>query len=474
MTDTRAALYCRISQREADVDKTANQEAKLRALAAHEGYVVAEAFVDDDLSAYRGKLARPGWTKMLAGIQDGKFDVIMATAPDRFTRGSAAELEALSMTCVSAGAVVHTVSGGRQDPSTPMVRGMLGITDILGGLEQDIKIQKQNERNEADLALGLVLPTRTPFGFTSEKGRVVGINEAEANLIRKAYASVLQTDNESLYSIAKSWSTPERAWTSNAVRTVLLRDRNAGWLTYRGTRIQQNQPAIVEQELHDTLVAHLTDPSRTPKRGPKEGTLLSGILRCVCGGGMTYVSAEQIYKCSTRIGGAGHKHQTVKAEVAEAKVSKAVLQHISDGSLKATEEAPNLSSVQARIRENSRQTDAASDLLMDPDVKDKSRPKARVLALEAELAALEVERNAVVVARAQGSAFATFREYVLNMSTGEGGPLIWLLAAEKLGQKAWDDLSLDKKRAIVRGSFSVAVSSDAGLKGAERVIVSLI
>ena len=43
------------------------------------GYTVADVFEDDDITAYKGKVNRPGYISMLSGLREGRFDVVMAT-----------------------------------------------------------------------------------------------------------------------------------------------------------------------------------------------------------------------------------------------------------------------------------------------------------------------------------------------------------------------------------------------------------
>jgi DNA invertase Pin-like site-specific DNA recombinase len=315
----RAALYCRISQKEEGVDKTANQEAALRQLGAANGYVVAGVFTDDDISAYRGKLDRPAWTRMLSGLKNKDFDVVMAVAPDRFTRGAAAELEALQMLCVEAGAVIHTKSAGVQDPATPMVRAMLQIQDIFGGLEVDVKRQKQADRNEAELSAGMPLWGTRPFGFAADPDSPMGRNgqrtqrwtvlePTEAEAVRKAYDRIL--NGSTLYRIAVEWNeaglkttdagrkthrkdgrvfTSSGRWTTNTVRQVLTRPRNAGLLERKGSEPMKSDKLsqIVSEDQWRAMLALLAQPERKPKRGPQLRHLLSGLMSCQCGATMT-------------------------------------------------------------------------------------------------------------------------------------------------------------------------------------------
>jgi DNA invertase Pin-like site-specific DNA recombinase len=91
----------------------------------------------------------------------------MATEPERLTRGSATQLDALQVLLVRNEAVIHTLSVGVQDPSSPMVRAFMQIADTIGGLEVAIKTQRQNARNQDELAVGRALWGQRRFGFVA-------------------------------------------------------------------------------------------------------------------------------------------------------------------------------------------------------------------------------------------------------------------------------------------------------------------
>jgi site-specific DNA recombinase len=81
-----AAIYARISL---DQDGTAlgvaRQVQDCRGLAKSLGWVVAEEYVDNDLSAFFGK-RRPGYEAMMAGLRDGIRDAVVVYHADRLTR----------------------------------------------------------------------------------------------------------------------------------------------------------------------------------------------------------------------------------------------------------------------------------------------------------------------------------------------------------------------------------------------------
>lgn len=79
------AVYARISQdREGDGLGVKRQLDDCRADAGRRGWVVAEEYVDDDLSAYGGKV-RPAYERMLTDIAAGSRDAVMVWHMDRRT-----------------------------------------------------------------------------------------------------------------------------------------------------------------------------------------------------------------------------------------------------------------------------------------------------------------------------------------------------------------------------------------------------
>src|SRR5690625_835514 len=89
MAATRtAALYVRISDdKEGRALGVARQKADCLALARREGLQVVATYSDNDISASTiSRKERPGWNKMLADAQAGRFQYILAATTSRLTR----------------------------------------------------------------------------------------------------------------------------------------------------------------------------------------------------------------------------------------------------------------------------------------------------------------------------------------------------------------------------------------------------
>ena len=306
-----AVIYARISEKEDGVDKVANQVDRLRGLAQREGYEVVGIFADDDVSAYKGKKVRPQFRSMLARIKAGGVGVVLATEPQRLTRGSASDLEALNVVCAGAGTKVHTLSDGVQDPSTPNSAFLMGIMDLVGGLEVAQKTYRQVLRNEAETNAGMPLWGRRPFGFDGvevenrhggKSHRWTEHKSDEADAIRWAVDYFVKPEG-TIYGVMQEWNArglrttaegyKRRAdgpkftgdWTYASVRAVLRNPRIAGLLVRHGV-VQDVVAAwepIVSREDWQAVQDKLNDPKRRTNPGRKPHSLGSGLVLCVCG-----------------------------------------------------------------------------------------------------------------------------------------------------------------------------------------------
>src|SRR5205807_989252 len=93
-----AGIYCRISDdREGSAAGVRRQEADCRGLAARRGWEVAEVYVDNDVSAYSGRM-RPAYRRLLEDVKAGHVDAVVVWHLDRLHRRPA-ELEEFFEVC---------------------------------------------------------------------------------------------------------------------------------------------------------------------------------------------------------------------------------------------------------------------------------------------------------------------------------------------------------------------------------------
>lgn len=289
------AIYARISRdREGAGLGVDRQEADCRALAERLGWNVVATYVDNDVSAYSGKV-RPQYRQMLDDVRAGRIQGIVAWHTDRLHR-RATELEEFVTLAERFNLEVQTVTAGTVDLTTAsgrMVARMLGAAaqhEIDHARERMLRAKRQMAAD------GKYRGGQRPFGF--EKNGVT-IRESEARLIREATTSVLA--GRSLNSIANEWNeqgvktSQGNKWSQMHVRTMLLRPRNAGLVAHgrpgkKGVEGQSldfemigkaQWPAIVDEDTWRAFVELVTDPSRANhQKGSTSSWLLSSIAWC--------------------------------------------------------------------------------------------------------------------------------------------------------------------------------------------------
>ena len=194
-----AAIYCRISSdRTGEGLGVERQEHLCRELAARRGWPVADVYIDSDLSAYSGQV-RPEYMRMLADIEAGARDAVIAVDQDRIVRRMR-ELVPLVELLERFGVPIVTTDG-ELDSST--ADGIMRAQILGSAAENESRKKAERVSREAEQAArkGIARGSRRPFGYQKDK---VTIREREAKLIREATQRVL--DGASAASIASDWN----------------------------------------------------------------------------------------------------------------------------------------------------------------------------------------------------------------------------------------------------------------------------
>jgi DNA invertase Pin-like site-specific DNA recombinase len=245
LAHVRASIYLRISQdRTGESLGVERQREDCTKLVADRGWTLARApFVENDTSA-AGRKPRPEFRALLAAVEAGEVDVIVAWALDRLTR-TARDRLALVETCRDHGVRIALVRGSDMDPTTPSGRLAIGILGEVAQHEIDAKSDRQARAAEQAAAQGRWIGGRRPFGYAADGVTKI---ESEAAAVREGYMALLS--GVSLRGIAKEWNragfttgqAPWRhthlgsssPWRPDSVRRVLLNPRYAGIRALRG------------------------------------------------------------------------------------------------------------------------------------------------------------------------------------------------------------------------------------------------
>ncbi|MEV7428294.1 recombinase family protein [Nocardioides sp. NPDC092400] len=310
---TKAGVYVRISQ-----DRTGaglgveRQRSDCQALAERLGYEVVDVYCDNDTSAYSGK-PRPEYQRLLDDIRAGRIQAVVCWHTDRLHR-SLRELE--TYIDIAESVPTHTVQAGHLDLATASGRMTARITGAVARHESEHKAERQRRKVEELASKGLPLGGGRPFGYEADG---LTLRPEEADELRGMVRRVL--DGDSLGSILRDLNergvrtTRGGTWGYTSLRSLLLRERNAGRMVHRGQVIGKAawEPIVSETE-HDAVVAVLSDPTRRTTPGPGRRHLLSGLAKCHCGAGLKpgWVASRNgrkhwIYTCPSRT--KGHVHR---------------------------------------------------------------------------------------------------------------------------------------------------------------------
>lgn len=322
----RAIVYVRASlDLTGEGRSVERQEEACRALCLARGWDVIGVEVDNSISAYGGKL-RAGWQRVLAAVEQGAVDVVVAWHVDRMTR-SMLDLEELIVATERHGAGIATAVGDI-DLTTDAGRMVARILAAVARAEVERKAARQKLAHEQRAAAGK--PWRggvRPLGYSSDRTTVV---KAEAEALRWAADFVL--DGGPLTDIAREWQRlglgPDgkkggKTWSTPGVKNALVSPRYAGLVEFRGEPTGQMgawEP-IFDMETHLALRRYLLDPARTElysaRAGRKPQHLLSLLATCgKCGATLQAGKRKgrRFYVCS------GHGCVTAWADDAEDKV----------------------------------------------------------------------------------------------------------------------------------------------------------
>ncbi|WP_461164952.1 recombinase family protein [Arthrobacter sp. R4-81] len=319
---TRAAIYCRISKdREGAGLGVQRQEQDCREVAERLGWKVARVFVDNDISAYSGKV-RPQYRQLLEAIQSGAVTGVIAWHTDRLHR-SPLELEEYIDASESQGVTTQTVKAGEIDLSTPSGRAVARTLGAWARYESEHKSERITRKKLQLAQTGAFSGGPVPFGWAIKQG-TPEIVEADAKEIRQAITAAIA--GASIGSLVRDFNDRGvltrrgQKWTSTAIRNLLLRPTNAGLSAYRGEIVGVSTfPAIISEDEWRTVTAIIKNPDRRSNTDSRVRHLLAGILRCGnCGAAMktssrpgsTSYASKFYYKCPTR--GNGHAFQTAE------------------------------------------------------------------------------------------------------------------------------------------------------------------
>jgi DNA invertase Pin-like site-specific DNA recombinase len=456
---TTTDLYLRLSDlRVSDLEEDGtseslvHKETLLRALAARLGWIVGRVVIENDLmptgrngksrnaSAFKRRkirtpggrvewrVFRPGFRSMLADIETGRADAIIAEDLDRACRDPR-DLEDLADVMRAHRANARSLSGSLQftDGGNDSELLTARIVVAVANKSSADTARRVGQARERQALTGKWGGGPRPYGFASDGVTVV---EAEAEVIRAAAAGVLAAPAShaarcdpalaeadggvTLKAFARSlrergMSTVTGAqWSADTLRSILMRPRNAGISIHKGAEIEvpeADRPPwmrdpILAPDTWRAVVAVLTDESRRTSPGNAPRWLGSGIYLCgICDDGTSvYVSGGREHSPTYRCKARAHLRRAAIAldDHVSAYVTERLARPDAAGLLAPAAPAVDVPALRAELaRCHARLTEIAMDYDNDVitraqrDVMTRSR-RARIDVIETQLAAATV------------------------------------------------------------------------------------
>lgn len=276
-----AVIYVRISQdRTGEELGVQRQEKDCRQLAERLGLVVQHVYVDNDISAYSGKI-RPAYHEMLNGIRDGTITQVIAWHTDRLHRNTRELLEYIDLS-VAQKLPTLTVTSGPLDLSTPNGRASAITLGAWARAESEHKADRVRAWSQQRAEQGFSHGGRRPYGWMPDRVHLDPTEHAiKADIAERLLAG------ESLRSVSDDLKTRQiptvvnGTWHRSMIRKMVLSPRQAGYRTHKGEIIGRGnwEPAFSE-ETWRSLCALLADPDRVTVTSAARKNLLGFYARC--------------------------------------------------------------------------------------------------------------------------------------------------------------------------------------------------
>jgi len=444
-----AALYARISSDpEGDRLGVNRQVADCETLARRLGWTIGDRYIDDDRSAYSGKL-RPEYERMLDDLAAGAADAVLAYNLDRLHR-QPRELEAFLDLCDRAKVTdLATVEG---DINLASGDGRFHAR-ILGAMARKSSddLSRRIKRKQLELAqAGMPGGGGTrPYGYRPDR---LTVEPTEAAVIREAAARVIAGASPRAVAVELNdrgiRTVTGRPWTVQVLRRMLVSGRLSGQRELHGEIIAAGrwEPILTPAETARLRIV-LEDPARLTRRTVRRYLLSGGLLRCGRCGAVLVARprADHVrrYVCAKGPGLPGCGGLAVTAEPIEAFLTEAVIVRLDSPMLAATlagkvRDDATLAETQTFLAEDQAQLAELAEVYGH-----------RTISLAEYLAARKPIQARIDVARRQ-----------LARAT-QTGALDRYVGSAAVLRDGWPDLPISRQHAIIAAVLDHAVVSPA-------------
>lgn len=277
----RVAGYLRVSNPE-QVEKfgLAAQEAAVRAWCATQGYDEPTIRIEPGVSAFSDDIAdRPAFAALMQDVADGRFDIIVVARLDRFARSNLVAVQQLRHLYAHRCALVSLAENW--DFSTASGQFQFQLMASLAEFDSRLKSER---------IIGAIAQKRLqggyhggwPWGSMSGPDGALSVDPARADWLRRILELCAERGALTVAGLLTEAGVPtargHAIWHPSAVASFV---KKGAWL------LDQPEP-------WPTLYRAARDRPRLPRAPKGRGVnLLTGLLRCGCGGALVYSTVRQ-------------------------------------------------------------------------------------------------------------------------------------------------------------------------------------
>lgn len=300
----KVAIYIRVSTARQDQEgySIPLQKERLIAYCKAKGWVVAGIFVDPGHSG--SSLERPGMDRLVAGVEAGKFDVVLVYKLDRLSRSQKDTLYLIEDVFMANN--VDFVSMQESfDTTTIYGRAMVGILSVFAQMERETITERTLMGRAGRAEEGLWHGGGTsPIGYDYIDGELV-VNEAEAEQVRMVYD--LFASGFSVTEITRrmdGYTTKHGDWShTSTVGNVLDNPLYAGTVHFDGATGEGKHKAIVAPGV-DQIVKLRRERQKRAEATGDSAFLLTGMMYCSNCGARYFPNkrpnGKVVYSCHSR------------------------------------------------------------------------------------------------------------------------------------------------------------------------------
>jgi site-specific DNA recombinase len=288
----KVAAYIRVStqmQVEDGYSLSAQRE-RLKAFAFSQNWEIVQFYVDEGLSAK--DMERPELQRMLKGIREGIFDVVLVYKLDRLTR-SVIDLDKL-LTEFSKHDVMFKSSTEVYDTTTATGRLFIRLVASMAQWERENLGERVRFGMQEKAREGKWTVSTPPLGYDSKESELI-VNPSEAAIVKEIFS--LYLSGMGMHKIARNlnerglYTKKRKPWAQSTIQYILTNPIYHGTTRYNYRLNKENYfevdgvvPVIISDEEYQ-LTQQMIQNRRTVH--PRQATskyLFSKVLKCArCG-----------------------------------------------------------------------------------------------------------------------------------------------------------------------------------------------